>query len=87
MTFSEWIEIFIDEKGIDRERMIDIDLENSFHMIPVGSVIEQLKAESDGTQAQAKDILVKIDFRNGDVMHFFGFLAEKMAKDYEGMVE
>jgi len=82
MDFNTWIDTFIEEKGIDRETFIDVESENGTpNSIPVGCVVDQLKVEEKSTQAQAKNIIVKIDFHNGDVMDFFKFLAKKMAFD------
>lgn len=80
MDFNTWIDTFIEEKGIDRETFIDVESDNgTMNCIPVGCVVDQLKVEEQSTQAQAKNIIVKIDFQNGDVMDFFEFLAKKMA--------
>ena len=49
------------------------------NMIPLESVIEQIKAFHPQTQKMTKNRLVEIDFKNGDVMHFFGYIAQKMA--------
>jgi hypothetical protein len=36
-------------------------------------------------QKQIKDILVKVDFMNGDVLHFLNHCAEGYVKTYEEM--
>ena len=36
------------------------------------------KRFSDREQRKIKDILVEIDFANGDPMHFFGYLAKAL---------
>jgi len=81
MKFSTWLDTFADEKGLDREHRFDVTTEGFWgsHSIPLGVVIDAAKSASAAEQAQIKDILVRIDFRNGDPMHFFAHLAKGLA--------
>jgi len=80
-AFCQWLDTFVSEKGIDIEQVIEVEGPNwGTNSIPVGVVIEHMKITTDAEQAQIKDILVKIDFRNGDVMHFIKHLAKAIAK-------
>lgn len=80
-AFATWIDTFVDEKGIDTEHIFTktgpVWGEN---IIPLGVVVEHMKIASAKEQAGIKDILVKIDFANGDVMHFFDHLAGALAR-------
>lgn len=79
MTFATWIDTFIEEKSIDTEHLLEVDGAMGQNMIPVGCVIEAIKGASKNEQAQIKNTIVKIDFMNGDVMHFFNHLAKAIA--------
>lgn len=79
--FNEWLDTFIEEKGIDTNHTFEIEgKEWDKNYIPVGVVIEHIKITTKQEQEQIKDMLVQIDFRNGDVLHFFGFLAKAIVK-------
>ena len=81
MNFNNWLDTFISEKGINRDHNLQAEGElTGWNLIPVEVVIEHLKITSPSEQAEAKSILVKIDFHNGDVMHFLQYLAEGIAK-------
>ena len=78
--FSEWLDTFIEEKGIDREATFEFDLDGEWNHMMYGIVIDAAKGASPPEQAQIKDTIVKIDFRNGDVKHFLRYLGEGLAK-------
>ena len=50
------------------------------NFIPVGCVVEQIKAFDARTQATVKTKIVQIDFVNGNVLKFFEYIAQKMAQ-------
>jgi len=45
-------------------------------------VMEHIMIASDAEKAQIKNILVKIDFANGDVNHFFEHLAHGLVANF-----
>tara|TARA_R110002050_G_scaffold270396_1_gene413434 strand:- start:1150 stop:1299 length:150 start_codon:yes stop_codon:yes gene_type:complete len=49
-------------------------------MIPLGCVVDFIVSSGKDNQMSVKNTLVKIDFHNGDVMHFFKHVASFMAK-------
>ena len=79
MTFSTWLNTFIDEKQIDRECILEVDGKSGPNFIPVGCVLEAIEQASKHEQAAIKTTIVKIDFLNGDVLHFFKHLAQAIA--------
>ena len=79
MTFNKWIDAFIEEKGIDTETLFEVEGKEYVNLIPCAVVIEHIKIANKQEQAQIKDVIVKIDFANGDVMHFFKHLAQAIA--------
>lgn len=82
MNFNQWLDTFIEEKGIDTEHVFTIETDDFWqcHIIPLEVVIEAAKATTVREQVLIKDTLIKVDFINGDVMHYFEFLAGALAK-------
>lgn len=82
-AFDKWIDTFIEEKGIDLEQIIEIKTETNIHYFEVGNIVENIKATTSEEQEQIKQMIVKIDFYNGDVIDYFKHLAQALAKNYE----
>tara|TARA_Y100000287_G_C14159197_1_gene323833 strand:- start:615 stop:941 length:327 start_codon:yes stop_codon:yes gene_type:complete len=82
-SFQKWLDTHIEEKDIDTEHLLQVVCKsNNMHLMPVGVVVDYLKHGIDAKeQADVKDILVKIDFRNGDTMHFLNYIAEFIANE------
>tara|TARA_R110002020_G_scaffold226121_1_gene436514 strand:+ start:994 stop:1236 length:243 start_codon:yes stop_codon:yes gene_type:complete len=77
-----YLETLIEEKGLDLEDTI-IEVEGKdwgMNMIPLGCVVDFIMSSGKDNQMSVKNTLVKIDFHNGDVMHFFKHVASFMAK-------
>lgn len=79
-SFDQWFETFLDEKNLPYVSWEIEDSSGMAHMIDSDFVIEQIKTAPPGEQAQIKDMIVKIDFQNGDVNDFFRHLAESFIK-------
>jgi hypothetical protein len=79
-VFDTWLDTLIEEKGIDTESIeFEIEGESGLNIIPLGVVIEHIKITTKEEQKKIKDILVMIDFKNGDICHFFKHLAQAIA--------
>ena len=76
--FNKWIDTLIEEKGIDLESTFEIETPDTWHLIPYGCVIEAIKAAPAHEQQGIKTTLVKIDFANGDIKHYFRHLAQAL---------
>ena len=79
-TFNTWLNTFIEEKNIDTD--ITLEVEGGVfgtNFIPVKVVIDEIKRANKEEQQQIKNTLVKIDFLNGDVLHFLQHLAKALA--------
>ena len=79
MTFTKWIDTFIAEKGINTDAILEVEGGWGLNMVPVACVIDAMKIAPAHEQAQIKTVIVKIDFANGDVLHFFRHLAKALA--------
>lgn len=79
MNFEEWLDTFLKEKGIDKEQFLEIETDDPVfgnHIMPLAVLIEAILATNKQEQEQIKNCLVKIDFMNGDVIHFFKHIAK-----------
>jgi len=79
MNFNKWLDTLIEEKNINTDQIIEVDGDFGVNMIPVAIVLNAIKAAPQQERAQIKTILVKIDFANGDVLHFIRHLAKALA--------
>ena len=81
MNFNNWLDTFINEKDLDLEHLFEVEgPEWGANMIPLGCVIEVLKAMPTDIKAKAKFAIIKDDFNNKDPLAFFNHLATGMAK-------
>lgn len=79
--FNSWLDTFVEEKGLDVEHRFDVEgPEWGWNSIPLSVVIDTAKNTTPAEQAEIKKQLVAIDFKNGDAMHFFEFLAKQLAR-------
>lgn len=79
-AFEKWLRTFIEEKGLDLHESFDITHNGQFHIMELGALIDIIVKSSKAEQKQIKNTIVMIDFKNGDVMHYFNFLAEAYIK-------
>jgi len=79
MTFNKWLDTFVAEKGIDLDLVLTVPGPSGDNMIPVACLIGMMKQAPAHEQNSIKAMIVKIDFRNGDVMDFFRHLARAIA--------
>lgn len=76
-----YLNTLLEEKGISQETIIEAQgKEWGTNFIPVAAVVDFLSNADKATQEKAKSTLIKIDFHNGDVMHFLTYVAEFIAK-------
>lgn len=79
MTFSKWLDTFLSEKGIDLEQVVLVQGPSGENRIPVGCIADMMKQAPRQERDNIKNTLVKIDFLNGDVLHYFKHLAQAIA--------
>lgn len=80
-SFNTWLDTFVEEKGLDPEHVFEKEgPEWGTNWIPLGVVLEYIGIASAAEQEKIKATLVMIDFKNGDVMHYFDYLAGALAK-------
>ena len=86
-SFIKWLDTFIEEKGIDLNDVVEITTNNNTHFFEIGNIVEHIKATTKEEQTAIKDMIVKIDFHNGDVIDYFKHLAKALADNFEKQFE
>lgn len=78
-NFNNWLDTFIEEKGIDLEHTLTVNGPSGTNQIPVGCIVDLMKSAPAREQAGIKSMIVRIDFANGDVLDYFAHLARAVA--------
>jgi len=71
---EKWMHTFLEEKGIKLEDTINGE-------ITVRRLLNYISRADVQTQKVIKDKIIQIDLVNGDVMHFFNFLANNLKEN------
>jgi len=80
-SFNNWLDTFIDEKGIDLEDTFEVEgPEYGINTIPYGVIIEHMKIAQPHEQAAIKNMLVRLDFANADIRDYLRHLGKAIAK-------
>lgn len=77
--FKVWFDRFLAEKGIDLERVLEVEGPSGLNCIPVACLVDTIKSAPAHEQAGIKAVIVKLDFLNQDVMGYFNHLAKAIA--------
>ncbi len=77
---KNYLNTLIEEKGLNINTTIDVEGKSGLNIIPLGVVVEHILIAPTNQQNQIKNTLIKIDFHNGDIMHFFSYLAQAIAR-------
>lgn len=80
MEFNQWLDTFVEEKGLDLDQTFTVTDGDLTHIFSLGAVIGDLKELGPSMKAQIKTTLVRIDFCNGDALHYFKYLANGLVK-------
>ncbi len=85
LQFNKWLERLLEEKEIDAEATAFefIDDDNTYHYMPLGVIIEYIKHCDPAIHQQIRMQLVKIDFHNGDITHFFKDIGKWIAQNHK----
>jgi hypothetical protein len=78
MKFEKWLDTFVEEREFDTEEIIfeGEDKLGTLHIIDLGYLVEVIKTATQLEKSKIKDMIVKLDFLNGDIKHFFQYLAK-----------
>jgi hypothetical protein len=78
-NFNEWLERFVEEKEIDPQETFEFEHDGELHSMPYGCVIEGVMSARDAEKIRIKQILLEIDYRNGDVKDYFRHLGHVLS--------
>ena len=81
--FNSWFDTFLEEKNLRYTAWDIVDSNGNTHFIDSDVVIDTIKNASSDDQKKIKNIIVQIDFLNGDVNHLFRHLAEGIVHQYQ----
>ena len=77
---KNYLNTLLNEKGISTETVLEVQGSDwGTNFIPVSSVLEFINNLDINTKAKIKANFIKIDFLNGDIMHFMNYIAKGMA--------
>jgi len=76
------LEKFNEEKEIDLNQMLSIEVNNNIHVLPLRKVILFIYSCPAELQRKIARNIIKIDFHNGDIMDFYKYLAKGMLAGY-----
>jgi len=78
--FQIWLKTFIEEKRIDLVQCLTVEGPSGANLMPVQAVVDAIESTGDVEQAQIKETLIIIDFKNGDPLHYIRHLAQAIAQ-------
>lgn len=74
---KNYLNTLLNEKGISQERILEVEGgEWGINFIPVSVIVDYINDLDATTQAKIKHTLFKIDFYNGNIMHFMDYIAK-----------
>ena len=75
-SFKLWLDTFIKEKDLPMDDVFEIVSEGNFHYyFSYKTIYEYILISTPTEKEKIKKTIVKIDFLNGDVLHYFRHLA------------
>ena len=80
-NFKNWIDTFIDEKDLPMEDTFTIDKNGTMNIMSYKTIYEHMLIANDQEQEQIKNMIVKIDYMNGNILNFFQYLGGLIAKE------
>ena len=74
-NFNKWLDTFLEEKEFDLHDCYTIEQGSIMKIVQAKCVVDFIKTLDDANKKLIKDKLVQIDLHNGNIGHFFKFLA------------
>lgn len=74
-NFNKWFDRFLEEKDLSYVSWELKDVVGNMHMINSDVVIESIKNTGTDEQSKIKDMIVRLDFNNGNILDYFKHLA------------
>jgi hypothetical protein len=80
-AFTKWFDTFLEEKDLPFESF-EVEANGMTHIMDTDVIIETIKNCNAKEQKGIKDMIVRIDFANGNVNHYFKHLGQGLANNY-----
>lgn len=86
-NFDKWLDTFLEEKNIDLNEEFEIEQvgwlgkNRLIHFMSYGYVVDFIKWTCLEEKKAIKNMLVKIDFQNGDVKHYLRHLGQALVSE------
>lgn len=78
-AFTKWLDTLVEEKEVNLDSEFEVEGASGTNFMSYGVIVEAIKGTSPAVQAAIKNNLVKIDFCNGDIKHYFRHLGKALA--------
>jgi len=80
-NFKKWLDTFINEKALPMEKTFEVKKKGTLNIMSYKTIYDYILISNKQEQQQIKNTIIKIDFLNGDVLHFFRHLGNAIAKE------
>jgi len=77
---KKYIYTLLEEKNIDLDTAFTVIGESGDNFMTVGVIVEHILIAPKSEQKNIKNMLVRIDFNNGDILDFIKHLAKAIAR-------
>jgi len=80
VQLKDYLQTLLSEKGISEEHVFTIKSDSLYgnHIVALEVLIEFVENLDPITQGRIRETLVKIDFRNGNILQYLEFLTKGM---------
>jgi hypothetical protein len=78
-SFKLWLDTFIEEKELPMDDIFEITKDGNLNIFSYKSIYAYILISTPTEKEKIKKTIVKIDFLNGDVLHYFRHLANAIA--------
>ena len=80
-NFKLWLDTFIDEKELAMEDTFTVDKNGTMNIMSYKTMYEHMLIAPKDEQKQLKNMIVKIDFLNGNILDYFKHLGKAISKE------
>ena len=80
-NFKSWLDIFIEEKDLSMEDTFTIDKNGTLNIMSYKTIYEHMLIAPKDEQKQLKNMLVKIDLLNGNILNYFKHLGQAISRE------
>jgi hypothetical protein len=77
---KKWLDTFIKEKDLPMEEVFSIDKNGTCNIMSYKTIYEHILITGENEQQKIKEMIIKIDFLNGDVLKYFRHLGNAIAR-------